>query len=143
MVDVDALDAGRRFAAALDAEDYEAAAECLAADCAYHSRIGPLIGPSAIVASYQGIGDAARGQLDAIDYTSEVEAAGPREAVVEFLDKLQHAGRRHVYRCRQLIRVDERGLIVKLTHQELPGERERLEEFLAGVVAEGARKFEE
>jgi hypothetical protein len=128
------LDVGRRFATALDAEDYSAATALLADNCIYHSRSETFLGPSAIVASYQGIGATARDQFDAIDYTSAIAAAGPGEAVIEFTDSLQHAGRRHVYRCRQLIRVDEHGVIVEITHQELPGERKRLEEFLNEVL---------
>lgn len=63
-------DVARRFAAALDAEDYAAAIELLADDCVYRSRSGPIVGLAAIVTSYRGIGDAARRQLDAIEYTS-------------------------------------------------------------------------
>lgn len=57
--------------------------------------------------------------------------------MIEFTDNLQHAGQRHLYRCRQGIRIDERGLVVEITHEELPGERERLEAFLAEAYGDG------
>jgi hypothetical protein len=128
------LDAARKFAAALDAEDYETAGALLASNCDYHSPSGLIVGPAAIVASYRGIGESARRKLDAIEYTSAVEMGGPDVAIIEFTDSLQYGKRRHVYRCRQAISVNDRGLIVEITHEELPQERARLEDFLNGVV---------
>jgi hypothetical protein len=127
------LELARRFAAALDGEDYETARASLAAGCVYEAPEGELIGPEAIVASYSQNGVAARGRFAKIEYTSEVAATGPAEAVITFTDRVMLGGQWHAYRCRQHIRLDATGLIEHIRHEELPGERERVRQFEAAA----------
>jgi hypothetical protein len=126
------LDSARRFAAALDAEDYEAVRASLAPGCVYAAPEGVLVGPEAIVASYRKNAVAARGRFAKIEYASEVASAGPAEAVITFIDRVMLGGGWHEHRCRQHLRLDAGGLVEHITHEELPGERERLQQFEAG-----------
>jgi hypothetical protein len=125
------LETARRFATALDAEDYESVPACLAADCVYHSPGGVLIGPDAIVKSYRDNGAAARMRFERVEFESLVETVGLAEAVITFVDRVRLSGRWHLFRCQQYVRVDVGGLVNEIRHEELPGERERLREFEA------------
>ena len=55
-------ESARRFAAALDAENYETVRASLAAGCVYEAPEEMLVGPEAIVASYRENAVAARGR---------------------------------------------------------------------------------
>jgi limonene-1,2-epoxide hydrolase len=133
------LHAAQRFAAALDAEDYRAAHSALAADCVYHAPEGLLVGPDRIVASYREHAESARGRFETIEYESAVEAIGPAEAVITFIDRVMLAGAWHQFRCQQRIRIDAAGLVAEIRHEELLGERERLQKFEAGGGAAGGK----
>ena len=124
-----ALLTARRLAEALDAEDYVAARAILAAGCIYHTGTTTLTGPDAILASYQANGEAARGRFDGIEYSSRVEPSGAAGAVIIYTDRVHRGDERHEYRCRQHVRIGKAGLVEEIRHEELPGERERLQEF--------------
>jgi hypothetical protein len=128
---VDALRTARGLAQALDGEDYAAARQLLAENCVYHTGKGVLTGADPITASYRANGDSARKRFDAIEYASQVEPVDALRAVITYTDRVRRGEEWHEYRCRQQVRVDERGRIVEIRHEELPGERERLEEFAA------------
>lgn len=127
------VEVGRRFAAALDAEDYDAVRALLADSCVYRKGAELHTGAEAVVASYQRIGNSARDRFDKLEYTSAVTARGDNEAAIEFTDRITHGGATHVYRCRQRIRTDGAGRIERIEHEELPGERERLNAFLVSL----------
>ncbi len=129
------LESARRFAAALDGEDYETVRVSLASGCVYEAPLGVLVGPEAIVASYSQNAVAARGRFAKIEYTSEVATAGPTEAVITFTDRVMLGEVWHAYRCRQHLRLDAEGRIEHIRHEELPGERERLQQFEAAALA--------
>lgn len=126
------LESARRFASALDTEDYEAVLPTLASGCVYEAPQGVIVGPEAIVASYRENAVAARGRFAKIEYASEVAIGGPAEAVITFIDRVMLGGAWHEHRCRQHIRLGAGGLIEHITHEELPGERERLQQFETG-----------
>jgi hypothetical protein len=119
----------RRLAEALDAEDYAAARALLAAGCVYHTGTTTLTGGDAVIASYRANGEAARGRFDGIEYASRVEPSGPAGAVITYTDRVRRGGERHEYRCRQQVRISQAGLVEEIWHEELAGERERLQEF--------------
>lgn len=133
------LDTARRFAEALDREDYVAAAALLTPDTRYRIGDDEFVGAEAIVASYRENGEWALATLDAVSYESRVEAAGPGRASITFVDHLEHALRRHTHTCRQEIAVGPDGRITGIEHHDLPGERERLDAFFreTGVKRSG------
>ena len=119
-----------RLARALDGDDLPAAAECLAPDCVYETGRESLRGPAAIVASYAAASAWARRALDDVRCESAVEP--PRDGVIPvlFTDYLMKAGGKwHRYRCRQEFAVGATGLVTRIVHRELPGERESLEAY--------------
>lgn len=135
----DPLDIARRFAQALDREDYVVAASCLAPDCVYaiHGRV--LCGSEAIVASYREAGEWGAGQLDHVRFESSVRAGETGGAVVTFVDHLERRSQRHTHRCEQRLELDAAGLVRRIEHVDLPGEPEALEGFFAraGIASKG------
>ncbi len=123
----EAIEIVRRFAVALDEEDYVGARGVLAAGCVYVFRGEVYEGPEAIVGTYEGNGEAAK-VFDEVSYGSSVRAGVDGWIVIEFWDELVHRGEtcRHV--CEQWSRVGDGG-IVRIEHRDLEGERERLEGF--------------
>jgi hypothetical protein len=119
-----------QFAAALDAEDYDAAFALLAEDCLYDVHATRL----AIIESYRASADDARRRFDEVEYLSAVAATGERTAVITFIDRLRLGDQWHEHRCRQHLEINARGLITAITHEELPGEREQLAAFEARPV---------
>jgi hypothetical protein len=120
---------GARFAAALDADDFEAAGQLLAADCRYEVRGDVHVGPDAILDSYRSASAGAKKEFDSVSYESRVVAAGAGTATVEFADHIERNGQVHTFRCRQHLTLDTNGRIAGIVHEDLPGERERLAEF--------------
>ena len=121
--------AAARFAAALDEEDYLSAGALLAEGCVYYAGASTLVGADAIIGSYRGNGEAARRRFGEVEYFSHVESKAASAAVIVFTDRVRLGGQWHEFRCRQHVAVDERGLIVEIRHEEIPTERERLEDF--------------
>ena len=117
------------FAAALDAEDYSSAHALLAPDCVYQIRNETLTGADVIIDSYRENGATAKRRFDALEYMSEVQATGESTAVILFIDRVRLQDQWHEYRCRQHLTVGIAGQIVEIRHEELPGERERLQAF--------------
>lgn len=129
------LEIVRRFALALDTEDYATAAALLAPDCRYTIRGSILQGPAAIIRSYKGNGDQAAQVFDEITYGSEVvPAAVDHVATIRFYDRITHRGESLEHACEQRVRVaDPTGIhparIIEIEHHDLPVERERLAAF--------------
>jgi SnoaL-like domain len=128
---VGVLAVARRFARALDRENYDAVEGLLAADCGYQGPVRALLGPEAIVSSYRDQAALARQLFDAVEYHSEIATTGADTACVSFSDHIVSGGRKHVYRCRQLLHFRTDGLIDCIEHEELPEERDRLFRFCA------------
>lgn len=114
------------FAKALDAEDFETAAAMLTPECEYASPDGTLIGPDAIVASYRSHAERARWRLDEVEYESVVEPAEDGTVRVLYVDRIRLGEHRHEYRCRQVLTVAPGRGIVRIAHEEIAGEAERV-----------------
>lgn len=120
-----------RLARALDADDFAAARACLSEDCVYETPDGTKRGPAAIVASYAEASTRAQRTFDEVRYASELGEPVGRTVPVVFTDYVLRAGGRwHRHRCRQEFTVGANGAVVRITHHELPGERERLDAYL-------------
>lgn len=121
------------FVRALDLEEFARAQACLAADCVYEFRGRRLVSPPAIIASYRRAARWASASFDRIRYESAITVEAPGRYRVRFVDLTDHAGRSHRHECEQVLRTDRDGLIIGIEHIDLPGERERLADFLARV----------
>ena len=120
----------RRFAYALDAEDYATAESLLSEQCGYLCRGQAFEGPAEIIALYRDIGDAAVRDFDSIKYESDVSEVSESRALIHFKDHLSHQHQQLTFECEQLIEVDANGLITRIEHRDLPGQRESLGKFL-------------
>ena len=125
----DALATARRLAEALDAEEYSAAPATLAEGCVYHTATAALVGPEAVIGSCRANAEAARGRFDEIHYASRADPSGAWGAVITYTDRVRCGDAWHESRCRQHVRIGAAGLVEEIRHEELPGERERLQEF--------------
>jgi hypothetical protein len=127
----DIVEIARRFAGALDQDNYEIARALLADDCGYEGPAKAVIGPEAIVSSYRDHSAMAQRLFDAVEYRSETTRMSVDTVSIAFFDSIAIRGQRHVYRCRQRLHFRPDGLIDCIRHEELPGERERLLRFCA------------
>ena len=119
----------RGLARALDADDFESVARFIAPECEYQARGEVLIGRETIVASYAASSAWGREHLATLTYASEIETPEGSEVPVRFTDDMRHGDRKHRFSCRQRFTVGPDGLIVRIVHEELPGEREALDAF--------------
>ncbi|MBC8868863.1 MAG: nuclear transport factor 2 family protein [Planctomycetes bacterium] len=127
-----AFDLISEFALSLDAEDYQSVLSYLADDCVYESPTGVVTGPAAIVDSYKANGDSARSRFDRIEYRHQAIPLGEGWFRITFIDELVSGQRVHLFRCNQRVFV-ENGQIVRIVHEEIPGQRDRLNAFMRGL----------
>ena len=127
-----------QLAKALDAEDYDAAVEHLAQGCTYEFRGSVIEGADAVIASYRAAEEAGRDRFDAIHYESSVSAVGTDAARIDYTDIVTIAGDTHAHRCSQEVSLDNDGLVSRIRHVDLEGEREALQEFEARHAEPGA-----
>ena len=125
-----------RFAQALDEDDFDTARSFVAEDCTYLQGEDELIGPDAIIASYQGNSEWARENLDELRYESSVRDLGDGLFEVHYADHSYHKQQRHTFRCAQRIALNAEGKIARIIHFELPGQREALNDFFTRVGIE-------
>ena len=120
-----------RFAAALDHDDFDAAGKFLAEDCEYFTGKEVLRGRAEIMASYRENGEQARRTFDEIEYASVVQISAGGEPVILFTDRIRKGRLSHRYQCRQRLTVRADGKVAAIHHEEIPGEREKLQHFFA------------
>lgn len=119
------------FAAALDADDFEAARDLLSGDCVYErSKDVEIRGAESIIHSYRESSNRARKIFDSVLYTSDVMSSSEMTAELLFADHLEAKGKSHIYRSRQFLEFDANGAINRIRHEEIPGERDRLNIFI-------------
>ncbi len=131
MMQVYLLSIARRFASALDRCDFDEAADYLAADCRYDTGHGELLGSDAIIASYRQSDEWGRGVLDQVVYESEVTANADVSCTALYIDRITHHGDTLEYRSRQHLWLNDAGQLIRILHEELPGERDALDAFFA------------
>ncbi len=130
MPSVDPLEVAQRFASALDRSDFAEAARYLSPDCHYQTATVELVGPAAIIGSYRESAEWGSRNLDRVIYESAVQQTAGGLAVL-YTDHIFLQGQQHDYQCRQHLTIHDNGLITRIVHEELPGERERLEHFFS------------
>lgn len=121
-----------RFARALDLDEYDVVRALLAPDCHYETRNGPIFEADVVVDSYRSASKTAHSLFDTVEYESALLSAKMDSAEISFADRLTKDGKEHVYRSRQRLYFNSGGLVRRIVHEELPGEREQLLEFCAG-----------
>lgn len=127
------------FANALDRNDFECAAAMLAPGCRYDltraalTSEGTLLGPEAIVQSYERHNTRAHVLFDRVEYFSAVENIDGTTALIRFSDVIEKGSERHTYSCRQRVVVNESGLIDQIVQFDIPEETTAVLGFLRRV----------
>lgn len=121
----------RRLAVALDSDDYETAFSTLAKDVQYELGAETLVGPQAVVDSYQAASVMAHDLFDQVGYDHEIVESSPDgEFTINYEDILTIGDETLVHHARQKLKVDPAIGVTHIFNIELPGERERVDEFL-------------
>lgn len=123
-------------AQALDADDFDAARLHLDEACEYTIGESRLVGPDAILASYAENTRRAHAAFEAVRYRSEPGAADGATVTMHYVDELEFGGERHVHQCRQHLTIGPGGRVVRIVHEEIPGEHDALVAFVErhGIV---------
>jgi hypothetical protein len=127
------------LAQALDADDFEEAAATMAEDVVYTIGDRVFHGPEEIVASYRDASAMARRLFDEVAYDHEVfPTDDPNTFRVSYSDILTVGGETLAHIAEQHVTVSPGG-VVKITNVDVPGEREKVDEFLNrhGLSREG------
>lgn len=120
------------LADALDADDFETAAARMTDDVVY--TIGDRVyeGPDAIVASYRESSEMARRIFDEVGYDHVVHPTDdPNTFRVSYSDILTVGDDVLTHQAEQHLTVLPGSGVVRIVNVEVPGEREKLDEFLA------------
>ena len=125
------------FAAALDTDEFQAARELLSPSCVYQRSIDVVIsGPDNIIHSYRESSERAREIFDLVLYSSDVISSSETSAELLLVDRFEANKKSHTYRSRQHLEFDIHGAIIKIRHEEIPGEREGLNQFIQEIGQE-------
>jgi hypothetical protein len=117
-----------KFAVLLDENKFSEAKRLLSEVCSYELLNSNFFGPDEIIASYSQNYEAGKTKFDEIRFTSKVSQKSENDFVIEYTDELRKGNRWHQYRCNQEI-VIRGNKIIGIKHVEIPGEKEKLEQF--------------
>jgi hypothetical protein len=118
------------FAAALDSDDFSAAEVLLSLKCVNVS--GRLVseGREAIKNSYRKRSKRAQELFDGVYNKGDVLSSSETSAEILFADQLACGEKNHIYRSRHFPDFSSAGEIARIRQEEIPGERQRLKEFI-------------
>jgi len=115
----DLFDLAKRFAEALDRQNYDVLRALLAPRCRYDGPDGVVVGADEIIASYRAAARLAASHFDAVKFESNVAKVAGKKVEIEFVDRLTKDGREEVYRCRQELYFAPGGLVYRIVHEDV------------------------
>lgn len=127
------VEQARRFAGAVQRQDWDAAARLLAPDCSYFQVVRDARGPQAIIECFQRDSKWGAAQFDSVE---QERSAGPDpdgRALVTCLYHIRHKGRHLTIRSEHVVELDEAGLIRRIEQIELASQATALFRFYARV----------
>jgi hypothetical protein len=117
------------LATALDRDDYAGAEQLLKPDAIYDSGDSIIHGAPAIIDSFRKTSEWGRANLDALDFSHEIDdAKSPLEIV--FIDVLRAGGEELTLRHSMRVTLSDRRLVSHLRLERPPGEKEEAHRFL-------------
>jgi hypothetical protein len=120
------------LARALDEDDYETAAEMMSDRVDYRIGVESIRGPDAVVASYRAASEMAHRLFDQVAYDHRVVPTDdPHVFRVSYSDILTLNGETMTHQAEQHVTLDPNQGVIGIVNIELPGERERVDAFLA------------
>ena len=126
----DSIQITARFSSALDHEDWAKARSLLQDDCEYVIRGRRVIGQGHIIQEYRASASWGSSTFDEITYRSQLEKCRDGRIRVTFIDRIRKGDHRHVYKCDQVISVDQDGLINRIMHFDRAHDEQQLVCFL-------------
>lgn len=124
-------DVARQFAQAIDAEDYAAAGKLLAGAVVYSFRGMRLLGRDKVIDSFSQSEQWTRRTFDEVHHDYSSHLVSESVVRVRYLDAVRCGEQRLNHRSEQLLEIDsDRGVITYITHIDVPGEAQRLEQFM-------------
>ncbi len=128
-----AVERGRRFAEAVQRQDWDAAARLLAPDCSYFQVVRDVRGPQAIVECFQRDRRWGADQFDSVEQERSA-APGPDGRVsITCLYHVRHKGHSLTIKSEHVIELDGAGLIGRIEQVELASQANALFRFYAKV----------
>ena len=123
------------FGQYLDDDNFQAVKKLLLENCLYEmGNDKTMISRDQIIDTYQTNMEEGHQKFDKMVWgKSKLKKLNEEEYEVYFSDFLTHKGITHNYQCKQKLVVNDDNLIVKITHLELPEEKEKLNAFYKKV----------
>lgn len=119
------------LARALDADNYEMAASVLSDQVEYSIGGDVMNGPAAVLASYRDASEMAHRLFDSVAYGHVVNATDdPLVFRVSYSDELTVGEETLKHMAEQHVTVAADEGVVKIVNVDLPGEREKVDEFM-------------
>ena len=125
-----ARDLVEKLAQALDDDDYEAAGAVLAPNVTYDVGGDTIRGREAVLASYRRASEMAHELFDEVGYDHEVKSESSGRFRIHYGDVLTLAGEVMRHRAEQVVTTEPNRGIIHIEDCPVPGERERVDEFL-------------
>jgi hypothetical protein len=125
------IDIVESLARALDEDDFTTAASTMAERVEYLIGGQTIRGPDAVVASYRAASETARRLFDGVTYGHEViPTDDPSSFRVSYSDELSAGSETLRHLAEQHVTVAPGEGVVRIVDVDVPGERERLDEFM-------------
>lgn len=123
------LQAAKTFAQLMDNNLFEEAQGLMHPSCVYYYRDKIIQGAQAIIEVYKSNYETGAKKLDEILFSSKVEEMTNKSFKLKYLDRIRKRKSWHEYHCEQHIKIEE-GLVTQIIHVDLPGEVEKLNQWL-------------
>jgi hypothetical protein len=132
------------LAKALDQDDYTLAEALLDQKAVYDSGDAVIHGASNIIASFRKTAEWGRGNLDALEFSHEIDDAAASTEIV-FLDVVRKAGEELTLRHRMHVSISENRLVDRLRLERPRGERAVIRAFFLrhGLTRPGTSEWSE
>jgi len=128
-----AVERGRRFAEAVQRQDWDAAARLLAPDCSYFQIVRDVKGPQAIVECFQRDRKWGADQFDLVEQERSVAPEPEGRAAITCLYHVRHKGCSLTIKSEHIIELDGAGFIGRIEQVELASQANALFRFYAKV----------
>jgi len=128
-----AVEQARRFAQAVQRQDWDAAARLLAPDCSCFQVVRDVRGPQAVVECFQRDRKWGDDQFDSVEQERSAAIGPDGRAVITCLYHVRHKGYSLTIKSEHVIELDENGLIERIEQVELASQANALFRFYAKV----------
>jgi hypothetical protein len=127
------VEQARRFAQAVQRQDWDGAARLLVPDCTYFQVVRDVRGPQAIVECFQRDRKWGADQFDSVEQDRSAAIGPDGRASIACLYHVRHKGYSLTIKSEHVIELDESGLIERIEQVELASQANALFRFYAKI----------